>query len=80
YPKVTFGASVSSSANKPHELGDSSALMLGIGPLITWQFPNWQANRARGQQARALEQGEVAQFEASVLKALKEVRQALALY
>ena len=80
YPKVTFGASVSSSANKPHELGDSRAVMFGIGPLITWQFPNWQANRARVKQARALEQVEVAQFEASVLKALKEVRQALALY
>lgn len=80
YPKVTFGASVSSSANKPHELGDSSAVMFGIGPLITWQFPNWRANRARVNQARALEQVEVAQFEASVLKALKDVRQALALY
>lgn len=80
YPKVTFGASVSSSANKFHELGDSSAVMFGIGPLITWQFPNWRANRARVSQARALEQVEVAQFEASVLKALKEVRQALALY
>ena len=80
YPKVTFGASVSSSANRPHELGDSSAVMFGIGPLITWQFPNWRANRARVNQARALEQVEVAQFEASVLKALKAVRQALALY
>ncbi|UEH07378.1 efflux transporter outer membrane subunit [Pseudomonas sp. HN8-3] len=80
YPKVTFGASVSLSANRPHELGDSSAVMFGIGPLITWQFPNWRANRARVNQARALEQVEVAQFEASVLKALKEVRQALALY
>ena len=80
YPKVTFGASVSSSANKPHELADSSAVMFGIGPLITWQFPNWRANRARVNQARALEREEVATFEASVLKALKEVRQALALY
>ncbi|MCK3861667.1 TolC family protein [Pseudomonas sp. B329] len=80
YPKVTFGASVSSSANRFHELGDSSAVMFGIGPLITWQFPNWRANRARVKQARALEQVEVAQFEASVLKALKAVRQALALY
>ncbi|AKS08038.1 TolC family protein [Pseudomonas trivialis] len=80
YPKVTFGASVSSSAHKPHELGDSSAVMVGIGPLITWQFPNWRANRARVNQARALEQVEVAQFEASLLKALKDVRQALALY
>ncbi|AZF39011.1 Tetrapartite efflux system, outer membrane factor lipoprotein FusA-like [Pseudomonas sp. R4-34-07] len=80
YPKVTFGASVSSSASKSHELGDSSAVMFGIGPLITWQFPNWRANRARVNQARALEQVEVAQFENSVLRALKDVRQALALY
>lgn len=80
YPKVTFGASVSSSASTPHELGDSSALVFGVGPLITWQFPNWRVNRARVNQARALERMQVAQFEASVLKALKEVRQALALY
>ena len=80
YPKVTFGASVSASSHRPHELGDSSAVMFGIGPLMTWQFPNWRANRARVNQARALEQVEVAQFEASVLNALKEVRQALALY
>ncbi|ALI00440.1 multidrug resistance transporter [Pseudomonas sp. FW306-02-F02-AA] len=80
YPKVTFGASVSSSSHTPHELGDSSAVMFGIGPLISWQFPNWRVNRARVNQARALEQVDVAQFEASVLKALKEVRQALALY
>ncbi|CAD5202776.1 Efflux transport system, outer membrane factor (OMF) lipoprotein [Pseudomonas sp. FEN] len=80
YPKVTFGGSLSSSSHALNELGHSSAVMFGIGPLITWQFPNWQANRARVNQAQALERGEVAQFEASVLKALKEVRQALALY
>ena len=80
YPKVTFGASVSSSSHAPHELGDSSAVMFGIGPLITWQFPNWRANRARVNQARALEQADVARFEGSVLNALKDVRQALALY
>jgi NodT family efflux transporter outer membrane factor (OMF) lipoprotein len=80
YPKVTFGASVSSSSHPLNELGNSSSVMFGIGPLITWQFPNWRANRARVNQAQALEQVEVAQFEASVLKALKEVRQALALY
>jgi NodT family efflux transporter outer membrane factor (OMF) lipoprotein len=80
YPKVTFGASVSSSSRAPHELGDSSAMMFGIGPLINWQFPNWRANRARVNQAKALEQVDVARFEASVLNALKDVRQALALY
>ena len=80
YPKVTFGASVSSSSHAPHELGGSSTMMFGIGPLITWQFPNWRANRARVNQARALEQVDVARFEGSVLNALKDVRQALALY
>lgn len=80
YPKVTFGASVTSSSHAPHELGDSSAVMFGIGPLITWQFPNWRANRARVKQAQALEQADVARFEGSVLNALKDVRQALALY
>lgn len=80
YPRVTFGASLSSSSHEPHELGRSSSVIFGIGPLISWQFPNWQVNRARVTQARALEQGHVAQFEGRVLNALKETRQALALY
>jgi len=80
YPKVSFGASLTSSSHPLNELGDSHAVMFGIGPLISWQFPNRAANRARVDQARAQEQGQVARFDAQVLGALQQVRQALVLY
>ncbi|MDE1166642.1 MAG: TolC family protein [Pseudomonas sp.] len=80
YPKVTFGATLTSSSHALHELGDSSSVMFGVGPLISWQFPNQQANRARVAQAKAIEQGSLARFDGQVLKALMEVRQSLALY
>jgi NodT family efflux transporter outer membrane factor (OMF) lipoprotein len=80
YPKVTFGASLTSSSHPLNELGSSQAVMFGIGPLISWQFPNRAANRARVDQAKALEQGALARFDAQVLQALQQVRQALVLY
>lgn len=80
YPKVSFGASLTSSAQSLHELGDSRAVMFAIGPLISWQFPNVQANRARVGKAEALEQAQLAGFRGAVLTALGDVRQALALF
>jgi len=80
YPKVSFGASLTSSSHPLNELGSSQAVMFGIGPLISWQFPNRAANRARVEQAKALEQGSLAHFDGQVLLALQQVRQALALY
>ncbi len=80
YPKVTFGASLTSSSHPLNELGSSQSVMFGIGPLVSWQFPNRAANRARVDQAKALEQGAVAHFDGQVLAALQQVRQALVLY
>lgn len=80
YPKVSFGASLTSSSHRLNGLGDSHAVMFGIGPLISWQFPNLQANRARVGKAQALAESQQATFHSVVLAALKDVRQALALY
>ena len=80
YPKISFGASLTSSAQPLSALGDSHSVMFGIGPLISWQFPNLQANRARVAKAGALQQEQLAKFHSSTLGALKDVRQALALY
>ncbi|WP_367616543.1 efflux transporter outer membrane subunit [Pseudomonas vanderleydeniana] len=80
YPKVSFGASLTSSAQSLHELGDSRSVMFGIGPLISWEFPNIKANRARVDRAQALAQGQLAGFRGAVLAALGDVRQALALF
>lgn len=80
YPKVSFGVSLTSSSPRLNGLGDSHAVMFGIGPLISWQFPDLQANRARVGKAQALADSQQARFHSVVLAALKDVRQALALY
>lgn len=78
YPKVTLGASLSSSSHSLGGLGDGKAVMFGIGPLISWQFPNLAVNRARVAEAQANERGELAAWRGTVLAALKDTRQALA--
>ena len=80
YPKVSFGASLTSSDHHLANLGDSRAVMFGIGPLIRWEFPNMKANRARVGKAEALQQAQVAHYHGMALSALKDVRQALARY
>lgn len=80
YPKVSFGASLTSSAAHLADLGDSRAVMFGIGPLIRWEFPNLKANRARVSKAEALQRAQVARYHGVALSALKDVRQALARY
>lgn len=80
YPKVSFGASLTASDHHLGNLGDSRAVVFGIGPLIQWQFPNIKANRARVGKAEALQQAQVAHYHGVALNALKDVRQALARY
>jgi outer membrane protein TolC len=52
----------------------------GVGPSISWSFPNMAAPRARVRQAKAEQAAALASFDAVVLTALKETEQALALY
>lgn len=78
YPKVSFGASLTSSDHHLANLGDSRAVMFAIGPLISWEFPNIKANRARVNKAQALQNAQVAHYRGVALAALKDVRQALA--
>ncbi|WP_213881651.1 TolC family protein [Pseudomonas sp. dw_358] len=78
YPKVILGVSLSSSSNTLGHLGESHAVMFGLGPLISWQFPNMSANRARISKAQADSRGELAAWRGSVLAAMKDTRQALA--
>lgn len=80
YPKVSFGAALTSSDHHLANLGDSRAVMFGIGPLIRWEFPNIKANRARVGKAEALQQVQVAHYRGMALSALKDVREALARY
>ncbi|MGS0895727.1 efflux transporter outer membrane subunit [Burkholderia stagnalis] len=82
YPSISLGGSVNwlSTGGDPSTLGDKYAIAWGVGPLITWRFPNLAASRARLAEARADDVAARAQFDAQVLRALKETEQALASY
>ncbi|MCP1625151.1 efflux transporter outer membrane subunit [Pseudomonas nitroreducens] len=80
YPSVSFGASISSSAQRLHDLGGHEAITYAVGPLISWSFPNLLTTRARLEGAQAQERQQLARFQQQALVALKEVRQSLARY
>ncbi|MYM61902.1 efflux transporter outer membrane subunit [Pseudomaricurvus sp. HS19] len=78
YPNITLGASANYLRNDSLQ-GDRS-WSFGLGPLITWNFPNQLAARAQVRQAEAQSAAALARFDGTVLTALKEVEQALASY
>jgi NodT family efflux transporter outer membrane factor (OMF) lipoprotein len=80
YPRISLLGSYGGEALQPSEVFNSVGLTWGIGPSISWSFPNQSAVRARIHQARAGEQAAVAGFDGVVLQALKETDQSLATY
>ncbi|MBN3787765.1 TolC family protein [Burkholderia sp. Ac-20353] len=82
YPSITLGGAVNwlSTTGNPATLGDRYAVAWGLGPLISWNFPNLAAGRAQLGAARADDKGARAEFDAQVLRALQETEQALARY
>ena len=82
YPSIVLGGSVDlvSSNGSLASLGDRYAMSWGIGPLISWRFPNTAVSRATLAQAKADNRAALATFDGRVLDALKEADQALAFY
>ena len=80
YPNVTLGASVASAATTLGGLGARPGTSFSLGPLITWNFPNLVAARARVREADATARGALAAFDGAVLQALEDVEQSLATY
>ncbi len=87
YPTITLGGSVSSAAGSLAGLVDPKNIAWGIGsnsssvtPLITWAFPNTLVAQAHIKEARAQASGALANFQSTVLTALKETETALATY
>jgi outer membrane protein TolC len=69
YPRVNLGGAIGLL---------SGGLLATASPLISWSFPNQAPVRARLGQARALQQAALAGWDATVLRALREVETALA--
>ncbi len=80
YPTVSLGGSIGSTAPQGANLLSSRYVSYGLGPLISWNFPNILVARARIGEARATAQAALAAFDGTMLTALKEAEQSLATY
>ena len=80
YPRIQIGGFYGGFAPDPSGLFTNSGLGWGIGPKISWAFPNQTGPRARIRQAKAGAEAALDDFDSTVLQALKETEQALAAY
>jgi NodT family efflux transporter outer membrane factor (OMF) lipoprotein len=79
YPQVSLGGSAGV-AGPFGTLGTGSAFGGSLGPLISWNFPNRQAVHARIGEAGAAADMSSAQFDGTVLTALRQSETALEAY
>jgi outer membrane protein TolC len=80
YPRITLTSFYGGVATTTSNLIREPGLAWGVGPQIAWAFPNQTGPRARIAQARASQAAALADFDGTVLRALKETSQALAIY
>jgi NodT family efflux transporter outer membrane factor (OMF) lipoprotein len=80
YPQVELKGFIGGAALEWQELASNNGIVWGLGPAISWNFPNQAVPRARIRQAKAGAVAALASFDDTVLQALKETEQALATY
>ncbi|MDB6085291.1 MAG: hypothetical protein JWN43_3172, partial [Gammaproteobacteria bacterium] len=80
YPKISLTGLYGGVGFQLSDLTAERGLTWGVGPSISWSFPNQALPRARIRQARANAAGALASFDSTVLNALKETEQSLTLY
>jgi NodT family efflux transporter outer membrane factor (OMF) lipoprotein len=80
YPSIRLVGLYGGAAAQLSQLDTSIGRTWGIGPSVSWSFPNMAGPRARVRQAKATQAAALASFDSVVLTALKEVEQSLSLY
>jgi NodT family efflux transporter outer membrane factor (OMF) lipoprotein len=80
YPRISLSGFYGGVGLTSGDLTNGSGLAWGIGPSISWTFPNQALPRARIRQAKANAAAALAGFDSAVLTALKETEQSLATY
>jgi outer membrane protein TolC len=80
YPRISLMGSYGGAASHIGDLASAKALTWGVGPSISWTFPNQMVPRARIAQAEASTAAALARFDSAVLRALRETETALATY
>jgi outer membrane protein, multidrug efflux system len=80
YPNISLSGFFGGAATQVSQLNTNAARIWGVGPSISWNFPNQAGPRARVLQAKASARAALASFDSVVLTALKETEQALTVY
>jgi NodT family efflux transporter outer membrane factor (OMF) lipoprotein len=80
YPQIRLQGFYGGVSSELNQLATNKGLAWGLGPSISWTFPNQSSSRARVRQAKANAIAALANFDSVVLQALKETEQALAAY
>jgi NodT family efflux transporter outer membrane factor (OMF) lipoprotein len=80
YPRISLGGSVGSTGNDIGSIFGAGPLRWLLGGLISWNFPNQEAARARIAGAEAQGKESLAVFDGAVLNALEETETALSNY
>jgi multidrug efflux system outer membrane protein len=79
YPKINFGFSTFS-VGAINDFFDPATIGYGVGPLISWDFPQQNLIRARIKASEAGADAAFATFDGKVLAALRETESALTVY
>jgi multidrug efflux system outer membrane protein len=79
YPQVSLGGSVGT-AGPIRLLANRDTFSASIGPLVSWSWPNRSIARARIGQAGAAADAAAAQFDGTVIEALRQTETALSAY
>jgi multidrug efflux system outer membrane protein len=80
YPRISLSGFFGGVSATLPDITTNGGRAWGVGPSIKWSFPNQAGPRARVRQAKATAAAALAGFDATVLRALKETEQSLALY
>jgi NodT family efflux transporter outer membrane factor (OMF) lipoprotein len=80
FPSIKLLGSIGFGGTKAGDVFKAPGFSYSLGPLISWNFPNLTAARARVREARADADAQLARFDGTVLGALRETEQALARY
>jgi NodT family efflux transporter outer membrane factor (OMF) lipoprotein len=80
YPTIRLTGFYGGASTEVSQLTTNAGLIWGVGPAISWSFPNQAGARAHVQQAKAAQRAALASFDSAVLTALKETEQALSRY
>jgi NodT family efflux transporter outer membrane factor (OMF) lipoprotein len=80
FPTISIGGSVAVGGTSVGNAVSRSGTTFGVGPLLSWFFPNIAAARANMLAAGAEQRASLARFDGAVQTALGEVERALAAY